>query len=157
MLQTGLLYCQFPKEYLICPFGFAHFIPSRLLEKSGQPTQGLHWRTLGENSLFSCLGRGRGAAWKSISFSECFWKDLFVELLLAMWSCRKTPVSPIRRCPLKVGQGRGRRGGGLCRPRLPGSAPAVRSRVPWSGSAYNWCAVCIAESWTAPFRVQGKM
>ena len=61
---------------------------------------------------------------------------------------------------LKVWKGRGGlwRGGGLldCSP-PPSVQRAVCLRVPWSGSPYNWCAVCIAESWTAPFCVQGKM
>lgn len=73
MLQTGLLCCQFPQEYLILPFGIAPLLP-QLLEEYSQPLPNLSSRmTVNESSLL-CLCWGWGLP-KYISFPKCFFLE----------------------------------------------------------------------------------
>lgn len=79
MLQTDLLYWQFPQEYLISLFEIAQSILSKLHEEPDQPLPRLDSGvTVKEPAL---LGAGVP---KYISFSKCFWKDLFVVTLRAI-------------------------------------------------------------------------
>lgn len=81
MLQTGLLYWQFPQEYFISPFGLALSVLPKLGEEPDQPLP----RVAGGMTVneIACFALGAGVP-KYISFSKCFWKDLFVVTLSAI-------------------------------------------------------------------------
>lgn len=76
-----------PKEYLIFPFGIAHFVPIQAPRKiwSVYARTTVEWQLMKITCLASAgAGVVGGAVWKYISFSKCFWKDLFMEMLLVI-------------------------------------------------------------------------
>lgn len=84
MLQTGLLCCQFPQEYLIFPFGIAHITLPKLLEEYSQPLPSLSSRmTVMKVACFASVGGGGYP--NTFHFQNVsFWKDLFVVMLIAI-------------------------------------------------------------------------